>query len=50
MPILWIDAGVVFRDLGHEESGSERECTKEKLSQCKRVLEEKREPRQVSRL
>lgn len=48
MLVLWVDAGVVLGGLGHEESGRELECAKEKVSQCKRMLEERREHRKVS--
>lgn len=49
MPLLWVDASVVFRglDLDHEESGYKQGCTKEKVSQCKKVLEERREHRKI---
>lgn len=39
--MLWVLASVVFRGLGHEESGGAWECTKENLRLRKRVLEER---------
>lgn len=49
MPLLWVDANVVFRglDLDDEESGYKQECTKEKVSQYRRVLKETREHRKI---
>lgn len=41
VPSLRFDASVVFRGLGHGESGGAWECTKANLSQRERVLEER---------